>query len=213
MWLLASTPLDTTTAEKLKELGPVSWIVSPDREHHMFLQEYKEAYPEAKTVGCEGLLPMESQKGFKFDCEHGHLLPVHRQHELTRPPADIYGRDECPFAKLLSDQIKAEPFGKSHVNEVHMWHGHVVSSRALTTNVVICTGHRVPAHSLADAHRGRLAPEPAREGAVQQVKGVRLVFHGEPPLAWLMAAQEARGRHDDQGQGVRPSPWLSRALV
>lgn len=37
VWVLPSTPLDGPTKAKLKELGPVSYILSGDSDHHMYL--------------------------------------------------------------------------------------------------------------------------------------------------------------------------------
>jgi len=56
VWVVPSTPLSTETKATLAELGPVRYLVSPDVEHHFFLEEFKKEYPEAKVIGVEGLI-------------------------------------------------------------------------------------------------------------------------------------------------------------
>jgi hypothetical protein len=41
---------------KVAELGgKLGYIIAPDLEHHIFISEWKKAYPEAKIIGPEGL--------------------------------------------------------------------------------------------------------------------------------------------------------------
>ncbi|KIY71384.1 hypothetical protein CYLTODRAFT_369527, partial [Cylindrobasidium torrendii FP15055 ss-10] len=87
VWVLASTPLDVETRAKIDELGPVKYIVSPDSEHHLFLTEFKKAYPDAKLFapaaalenhpnkeleadGVWGKDPAGTQYGFEDDIQH-----------------------------------------------------------------------------------------------------------------------------------------------
>jgi len=67
VWVLASTPLDSETKTKINELGPVKYIVNPDIVHHLFLPEFKKAYPEAKLIGVEEVLHRSADKTLKFD--------------------------------------------------------------------------------------------------------------------------------------------------
>ncbi|KAF9566506.1 hypothetical protein CPC08DRAFT_628233 [Agrocybe pediades] len=67
VWMLASTPLDTETRETLDKLGPVKYIISPDVEHHLFLSQYKEAYPTAKVIAPEGVVAQHPNKSLVFD--------------------------------------------------------------------------------------------------------------------------------------------------
>jgi len=67
VWVLASTPLDDETKAKLDELGQVKYIVNPDIVHHLFLPEFKKAYPEAKLLGVEETLHRSVDKTLKFD--------------------------------------------------------------------------------------------------------------------------------------------------
>ncbi|KAF9069480.1 hypothetical protein BDP27DRAFT_718995 [Rhodocollybia butyracea] len=67
LWLLASTPLDTDTKAKLEELGPVKYIIGADAVHHMFLSDFKKAYPEAKVIAPKAAIERIEDKALKFD--------------------------------------------------------------------------------------------------------------------------------------------------
>jgi hypothetical protein len=67
VWVLASTPLDTETKAKLDEVGEVKYIVNADMVHHLFLPEFKKAYPKAKLLGVEAALQRSEDKSLKFD--------------------------------------------------------------------------------------------------------------------------------------------------
>ncbi|KAF9239306.1 hypothetical protein BU15DRAFT_74724 [Melanogaster broomeanus] len=87
VWVLASTPLDDETRTKINELGNVRYIINPDAVHHLFLPEFKRAYPDAKVIGVadtiarmkdqavpfDGLWgrdPSDTQYGFEEDIKH-----------------------------------------------------------------------------------------------------------------------------------------------
>jgi len=75
VWVFASTPLNTETKAKLDELGPVKYIVNPDIVHHLYLPEFKRAYPEAKLLGVEETLHRSEDKTLKFDGVWGKDAP------------------------------------------------------------------------------------------------------------------------------------------
>jgi len=69
VWLLASTKADDETLNKIKEIGPVKYIVAPDVGHYLNLRNFAAAFPDAKVIGVEGLeakLP-----GFEFHGLYG----------------------------------------------------------------------------------------------------------------------------------------------
>ncbi|KAF8316784.1 hypothetical protein DL93DRAFT_2165911 [Clavulina sp. PMI_390] len=68
VWVLASTPLTPETKETIDAMGPVKWIMAADVVHHLFIDEFKANYPEAKVIGVSGL---EAKKQFKFDGLYG----------------------------------------------------------------------------------------------------------------------------------------------
>ncbi|KAH9941107.1 uncharacterized protein BXZ73DRAFT_98318 [Epithele typhae] len=71
VWVLASTPLTPETKAKLSELGPVTYIVGADAVHHLFLGEYKKAYPDAKLIAVEEAIQKKAKEGLKFDGSWG----------------------------------------------------------------------------------------------------------------------------------------------
>ncbi len=52
-------------------LGPVRYLVSPNRLHHLFLGEWKSAYPQAKLYASPGL--RRKRKDLSFDGELGEM--------------------------------------------------------------------------------------------------------------------------------------------
>jgi len=54
VWLLASTKADEETLSKIKEIGPVKYIIAPDIEHYLNLADFHKAFPAAKVIGVDG---------------------------------------------------------------------------------------------------------------------------------------------------------------
>ncbi|WWC59700.1 uncharacterized protein I303_102262 [Kwoniella dejecticola CBS 10117] len=95
----ASTPLTAATKEALKALGDVKWLVTPDGEHTMYIQEYVDNYPAAQAIGverCKDKKPNISWAGifgpkddgetkkYGFEPEISlHQVSAHVNHELT----------------------------------------------------------------------------------------------------------------------------------
>lgn len=48
-------------------MGEVTWLISPNKLHHLFLDEWLEAYPEANSYAAPGL--MEKRRDLRFDAE------------------------------------------------------------------------------------------------------------------------------------------------
>ncbi|CAL1708832.1 unnamed protein product [Somion occarium] len=67
VWLIASTPLTSSTRSKLAELGVVRYIIAPNAFHNLFLKSYKDAYPEAKVIGPEELNEKKRAEGWQLD--------------------------------------------------------------------------------------------------------------------------------------------------
>lgn len=56
LWVLASTPLDGPTRDKITSLGgKVKYLVAPDFVHHLYIPEWSREYPDAECIGVEGL--------------------------------------------------------------------------------------------------------------------------------------------------------------
>ncbi|KII91243.1 hypothetical protein PLICRDRAFT_37984 [Plicaturopsis crispa FD-325 SS-3] len=72
VWVLASTPLTEDTKITIDKLGPVKWIVAADAVHHLFLAEYKNAWPQAKVIGVAALIAKKKAEGLELDGAYGH---------------------------------------------------------------------------------------------------------------------------------------------
>ncbi|KAF8067725.1 hypothetical protein FPV67DRAFT_1625895 [Lyophyllum atratum] len=75
VWLLASTPLEPETKAKLDELGAVKYIVGADAVHHLYLGDYKRAYPDAKLIAPKEAIERHGDKDLVFDGAWGRDPP------------------------------------------------------------------------------------------------------------------------------------------
>ncbi|THH01291.1 hypothetical protein EW026_g1387 [Hermanssonia centrifuga] len=80
VWVVASTPLNTETKETIDAMGSVEYILAASADHHLFLGEWKNAYPEAKIIGMEGLPEKKKAERWAFFGSYG-----------IDPPAATYG--------------------------------------------------------------------------------------------------------------------------
>ncbi|KAG2035942.1 hypothetical protein BDR03DRAFT_899034 [Suillus americanus] len=98
VWVLASTPLTQDTRNKIDELGEVKYIIGADAVHHLFLGEFKRAYPNAKLIGVEGAIGNISDKSLQFDGLWGR-----------DPPGTNYGFEDeikhCYFSGFRNKDV------------------------------------------------------------------------------------------------------------
>jgi Domain of unknown function (DUF4336) len=73
--LLLHSPvrLDESTRAALDAIGPVRFVLAPNRFHHLFAGDYKLAYPEAQLLGAPGL--ERKRKDLRFDAIIDEKLP------------------------------------------------------------------------------------------------------------------------------------------
>ncbi|KAK6435913.1 hypothetical protein LTR95_007899 [Oleoguttula sp. CCFEE 5521] len=55
--------LTPTVKEEMHALGPAKYLVALDAEHHIFLEEWSKAYPDARVVGPETLPGLRDKQG------------------------------------------------------------------------------------------------------------------------------------------------------
>ena len=75
-------PLDPTTQAELDQLGPVRFVVAPNRFHHLFLAEYARNYPQAKVFGAPGL--DSKRRDLRFDAILGQAAPAEWAGEIDQ---------------------------------------------------------------------------------------------------------------------------------
>ena len=54
-WVWSPVGLSTELAESVETIGPVRFIVSPNKIHHLFLPEWAMRWPDAKLFAPPGL--------------------------------------------------------------------------------------------------------------------------------------------------------------
>ena len=98
VWVLASTPLTEQTKVTLDKLGPVKYIIGPDSVHHLFLGEFKKAYPDAKLIAPEAAIERFEDKTLKVDGKFG-----------ADPPGTLYGFENdilhCYFSGFANKDV------------------------------------------------------------------------------------------------------------
>ena len=57
--------LDPELRAEIDALGPVRFCAAPNKYHHLYVRDWKEAYPETKMLAAPGL--PEKRKSFEFD--------------------------------------------------------------------------------------------------------------------------------------------------
>ena len=75
-------PLDPATQAELDQLGPVRFVVAPNRFHHLFVAEYARNYPQAKIFGAPGL--DLKRRALRFDAILGQAAPAEWADEIEQ---------------------------------------------------------------------------------------------------------------------------------
>lgn len=77
--------LNEALKEKIDRLGTVTYVVAPNRWHHLFVSDFKASYPAAKFFCAPGL--EKKRKDFHFDGvisqEQGFPWNPHLEHKLV----------------------------------------------------------------------------------------------------------------------------------
>jgi hypothetical protein len=55
LWVCSPIRLSETLKASIDEQGPVRHLVSPNKIHHLFLEEWARVWPEAKLYASPGL--------------------------------------------------------------------------------------------------------------------------------------------------------------
>ena len=75
LWVHSPIDLDEKTANALKELGNVKYIVSPNYEHLKYARQWSEYFPEAFMWGCPGLSQMLPDIEWEGEIPYGLTRP------------------------------------------------------------------------------------------------------------------------------------------
>ena len=74
LWVCAPVALDRATKAAVDALGPVKHIVTPNTEHLTWARDWIQAYPEATSYACPGLIERKPEIG--YDCEVAEGAPA-----------------------------------------------------------------------------------------------------------------------------------------
>lgn len=69
LWVWSPIQLDETLKDAVDRIGPVRYLVSPNKLHHLYLGEWKRAWPAAKLYASPGLA--RRRRDLSFDAELG----------------------------------------------------------------------------------------------------------------------------------------------
>lgn len=64
MFIHSPTRLDKATQREIDDIGPVHFIVAPNRLHHLFLKDYFKSYPDARVYASPRLPEKRRDLGF-----------------------------------------------------------------------------------------------------------------------------------------------------
>lgn len=97
LWVHSPIPLDDDLRAWLDDHGPVAYLVAPNRYHHLYVDDWIEAFPDATLCGAPGL--PEKRDDLDFD----HVLE----------------EDDPPWGDALDQQFLE---GVPALNEVMFFH-------------------------------------------------------------------------------------------
>lgn len=69
VWVWSPIALTNEVADAVEAIGPVGYIVSPNKLHHLFLPEWRSRWPDARLYAPPGLA--RKKKHLRFDGELG----------------------------------------------------------------------------------------------------------------------------------------------
>ena len=80
IWVWSPVKLRPELRAELDRLGPIRHLVSPNKIHHLYLHEWKVAYPDAKIWGPESTI--QKRPDLHFDVPLGDIVPAEWQTDL-----------------------------------------------------------------------------------------------------------------------------------
>ncbi len=66
LFLHSPSQLSSVLCAELEALGPVRYVVAPNKVHHLFVSDYATAFPDAKRFAAPGLEKKRSELDFHF---------------------------------------------------------------------------------------------------------------------------------------------------
>lgn len=82
LFLHSPVRLDAETRAALDDVGPVRWIIGPNKVHHFFIGDYLSAYSDARAYGAPGLAA--KRKDLRFEGVLGDEPPPAWRDEIDQ---------------------------------------------------------------------------------------------------------------------------------
>tara|TARA_B100000700_G_scaffold123586_1_gene138319 strand:- start:27021 stop:27716 length:696 start_codon:yes stop_codon:yes gene_type:complete len=96
LWVHSSIKLEPAIQAEVEALGRVKYIIAPNRLHHLFIEQWQQAYPEALVYGTEELINKRSDLSFDGTLDNATVSPWEQEIDqllVTGSPA----MQECVF--------------------------------------------------------------------------------------------------------------------
>lgn len=84
LWLHSPTPPDDSLRREIDKLGPVRFLVAPNKIHYWWIGEWKERYPEATTWAAPDVRDCASKRVAAFDRDLGEVPPPEWRDEIDQ---------------------------------------------------------------------------------------------------------------------------------
>lgn len=111
LWVWSPVALDAALRREVEALGAVRFLVAPNKLHHLFLGEWKEAFPEARLYAAPGLAAR--RRDLRFDAELGEEAPEEWGGEIELVPVpgsvamtEVLFRHRASRSVLVADLVQ-----------------------------------------------------------------------------------------------------------
>ena len=124
LWIWSPIKLSDALRQEVNQLGPVAHLVSPNKIHHLFLQDWKAAYPAANLWGPASTIKKRPDLDFREPLTD--VVPTEWKSDLdqawfrgSRFMDEIVFLHKASRAAILADLI--ENFSEGFLREYWSW--------------------------------------------------------------------------------------------
>ena len=82
LWIWSPIRLEPDLAQEVEALGPVTHLVSPNKIHHLYLQDWQVAYPRARLWGPQSTI--DKRTDLRFEAALTDTSPPDWQNEIDQ---------------------------------------------------------------------------------------------------------------------------------
>lgn len=118
VWLHSPIPISPALRQALDEIGPVKFIVAPNRFHHLFVSEAASYWPGAEIWGVSGL--QRKRKDLSFDGILGGAAPPPWADDLQQISIDGTLLEETVFFHARSRTLITSDLAENCLQAGHL---------------------------------------------------------------------------------------------